>query len=87
MLQPDVLADAGKAGSTEPILTINCFIIAINIDEKHHLPTTFFLLDGYFVSVYNRQQRKKPLIIGLLERYRTASHAKQIIQIPPSTPA
>ena len=91
MLQPDGFAATGRAGSGEPTSTMNCFITTINKDEKHHLSTAFFpayfMPDGYFVSIYNRQQRKEPLIIGLLGRYRAASHAKQIIQIPPSTPA
>ena len=63
MLQPDVLAATGRAGSGEPTSTMNCFITTINKDEKHHLSTAFFpayfllifLLDGNFVSVYNRQ--------------------------------
>ena len=62
MLQPDGFAATGRAGSGEPTSTMNCFIIAIDaidIDEIHHLSTSFFLLisllNGYFVSVYNRQ--------------------------------
>ena len=59
MLQPDGFADTGRAGSGEPTSTMNCFITTINKDEKHHLSTSFFLLisllNGYFVSVYNRQ--------------------------------
>ena len=42
MLQPDGFAATGRAGSGEPTSTMNCFIIAINKDEKHHLSTAFF---------------------------------------------
>jgi len=42
MLQPDVLAATGRAGSGEPTSTMNCFITTINKDEKHHLSTAFF---------------------------------------------
>ena len=42
---------------------MNCINFAIDKDEKHHLSAAFFpayfllifLLDGYFVSVYNLQ--------------------------------
>ena len=63
MLQPDGFAATGRAGSGEPTSTMNCINFAIDKDEKHHLSAAFFpayfllifLLDGYFVSVYNLQ--------------------------------
>ncbi len=74
---------------------MNRFIIAIDKEEKHFLfLPRFFLLISCLFSCLTKilyqsiivSNGKSPLIIGHLGRYRTALHAKQIIQIPPSAP-